>query len=36
MRSLIRYLGGWVYAILITFGWQPKEERGDGEDHGTR
>ncbi len=28
MRTLIRWLGDWVYAILISFGWQPREERG--------
>jgi hypothetical protein len=31
LRALGRYLGDWVYGILITFGWQPKEERSDSE-----
>ena len=25
---LIRWLGDWAYAILISLGWQPREERG--------
>jgi hypothetical protein len=27
MRVLIRWLGDWAYAIAISLGWQPREER---------
>ena len=36
LALLLRALGGWLYGILLSLGWQPKEERGDGKDHDTR
>jgi hypothetical protein len=27
LRRLARVAGSWLYAVLITFGWQPREDR---------
>lgn len=31
MRTLIRWLGDQVYVLLISLGWQPRDERGKQE-----
>jgi hypothetical protein len=36
LRLLLRALGGYLYGILISLGWQPKEGRDDGKKHDTR
>ena len=36
VKLLFMFLGDQLVEILMALGWQPKGERGDGEDHGTR
>ena len=36
LKLLLRALGGYLYGILISLGWQPKGERSDEEKDGTR
>jgi hypothetical protein len=34
MRALFRYIGSWVYTILVSFGWQPRERDCEHPDAG--
>ena len=36
VKLLFMFLGDQLVEILMALGWQPKGERGDGEDHRTR
>lgn len=32
--TFLRWLGSWAYAILVSLGWQPREERDKPEPPG--
>lgn len=36
IKLLFMWLGDQLIGILMAFGWQPKGERGDGKNDGTR
>lgn len=31
--AFLRWIGDWVYAILVSLGWQPREERDRPEEY---
>lgn len=36
LKLLLMFLGDQLFGFLMALGWQPKGERGDGKEDGTR